>query len=153
MKSRGTDARRVVVSACGKRQALGTHQALFSASHPRFFHGQGPPLACCISRAGYSTCLQSRWSKQAERKEEGRKDGGREGIVRDPEFRAFLELPALPASQGMPPAREVTGMTAALLTFARALCPSLAPSQRERSGDQDTGLKVRRQIGWRLAPK
>ena len=142
----------MVVSARGERQALGTHQALFSVSHPRFFHGQGPPLACCISRAGYSTWLTKQVVKVG-RKEGGGQEGRREGIFTDPEFRAFLELPALPASQSMPPAREVTGVSAVLLTFARALCPSLAPSQRERSGDQDTGLKVRRQIGWRLAQK
>lgn len=49
--------------------------------------------------------LQSRCSKQAERNEEGREGGGREGAVStDPEFRAFIELLALPFSQTMPSA-------------------------------------------------
>ena len=150
VKSKGIDARWVVVTVCGKWQAFRTHQTLFSVSPSRYFHGEGPPLVCCISRAGYSIWLTKQVLK-AGRKERRRQEGGREGILTDPEFRAFIELSALCSSQTMPSAHELTGVTK--VTFARALCPSLAPSQRECSGDQDTGLKVRRQIGWRLAQK
>lgn len=126
----------------GTQNTSGTTFSLLGKGHPWF-----------VASPGLDTVygLQSRCSKQAERNEEGRKEGGREGILTDPEFRAFIELSALPSSQTMPSAHEVAGVTK--VTFARALWPSLAPSQRECSGDQDTGLKVRRQIGWRLAQK
>lgn len=81
-----------------------------------------------------------------ERKEEGSKQGA---YSQDPEFWSFLELSASAAFQTIPLCRHGNNSDKTMLAkslLLRALCPSQASSQRKCFGDQDTGLKVRREI-------
>lgn len=87
----------------------------------------------------------------------GEREGGSDekkeekGYSQDPEF-SFLRL--RPPPWTVPSACLVTGDSrAGRLALHRALCPSLASSQRTCFGDQDTGLKVKRQIRCHLVQK
>lgn len=62
-------------------------------------------------------------SRQKGTRKAGGREEGRERVSTDPEFRAFIELLALPFSQTMPSAHEVTGVTKVLAGFCLGSLP------------------------------
>lgn len=109
--------------------------SLMGRGHLWFVTSPGPSTIC----GGCRRCSKPEaWKEKGEEK---REEGSQPGAYsQDPEFWSFLELSASAASQTIPLCWHGNGSdkTLANSLLLRALCPSLASSQRSCFGDQDT---------------